>query len=100
MKKAQDITQKSANDLSLMHTSAIVESQKLDKTSVVHHIDQYCDKLALDCSPENFGSTLRSVSDKGELDKSVAEFTKQRAQYYKTLILKNKLNGIHDMRNF
>lgn len=97
MKKAQQITQNSANELNQMHTSAAVESQRFEKNSVIHYIDQYTEKLSNECNVNDFGASLRGISDKTELDKSIADFIKRRAQYNKTLIMKNKLVGINKL---
>lgn len=97
MKKAQQLTQRSAADLNQMFTSASVESQKLDKTSVAHHIDQYCDKLANECKVSDLGESIKNITDKSDLDKTITDFIRRRAHYNQTVILKNMLNGVHKL---
>jgi len=97
MKKAQNQTQESADTLNQLYTSAAVESQRFDKTSVIHHLDQYAEKLGQEVRMDTFGESLRGASDKATLDKTILDFIKKRAEYNKIQIMKNKLTGVQKL---
>ena len=97
MRKAQALAQGSYENLNALYTSAAVESQRFDKTSVIHFMDQYADKLGQEVRMDTFGESLRAAGDKASLDKTILDFLKKRAEYNKILIIKNKLTGVQKL---
>lgn len=98
MKEAQQLTQKSSDEILQQYQSAAVEVQKFDKTNVVHQIQQYSNSLASETKLSLLGEQMKSASTKGALDKTIEEFMKKRNEHNKMLIMKAKLSGAQKLQ--
>lgn len=94
MKQAQELAQSSSNDLTLLYTSAAMESQKFEKSNVIQVLNQHTTKLATESDPSVLVSGLKEATNKQSLDKTIEDFMKKRTDYNKAVLIKSKLAGL------
>ena len=76
-----------------LYTSAAVESEKFQSSSVIFNLDQYIKKFEKTCNVQDFGGKIAGASDKSSAEKAINDFIKNRTEYQKLIIQRNKLAG-------